>query len=57
MINGVLEMNWAGQHFAAGDSITVTFTPIDIPEPATLLLLGAGLLGLQAVRRRRPVAG
>ena len=30
-------------------------TPAEIPEPATLMLLGMGLLGLAALRRRRMI--
>jgi hypothetical protein len=36
-----------------GDTDTDTDTDTDVPEPGTLALLGLGLLGLGAVRRRK----
>lgn len=60
--NYILEfgvVNWADQIYDSGmafDGITVGGVPIDddqVPEPATLALLGIGLAGIGAIRRRK----
>jgi hypothetical protein len=38
--------------YNVGADNDVTFTLTEVPEPSTLLLLGAGLLGLAATRRK-----
>ncbi|MEJ2529577.1 MAG: PEP-CTERM sorting domain-containing protein, partial [Gammaproteobacteria bacterium] len=52
-------VNWTDQIYDTGlafDGITVAGVPIDpVPEPATVALLGLGLAGLGAMRRRRAV--
>lgn len=59
--NYILEfgvVDWSDQIFDSGlafDGITVGGVPIDeqVPEPATLALLGLGIAGMGAIRRRR----
>jgi len=36
------------------DDVTYNFTPTAVPEPLSITLLGAGLVGLGFARRRRP---
>ena len=43
-------------NFLGGGAIANASSQISVPEPATLGLFGAALLGLRFVRRRRNVA-
>lgn len=43
-------VNWSGLSYGNGTVVRIDFAPV--PEPATMAVLGAGLLGLAAVRRR-----
>lgn len=42
-----------GEFYIDSASLTAEVTPTAVPEPATLALLGMGLLGVGAMRRRR----
>lgn len=56
IVSGVLEVNWSGQAFAPGDTITVNFSGLtSVPEPTSAALFGGALVGLALWRRRKAV--
>lgn len=52
MISALVTAN-TGEFYIDSASLTAEVTPTAVPEPATLALLGMGLLGVGAMRRRR----
>jgi hypothetical protein len=57
LVGGVLEINWAGQLFARGDTVVVNFANA-VPEPSTwaMMILGFFGVGFMAYRRKSKMA-
>jgi hypothetical protein len=46
IVGGVLQVNWEGQTFSSGDTVTVSFGSGTVPEPSTWLMMLFGFAGL-----------
>ena len=57
LVGGVLEVNWAGQTFAANDTVVVNFAS-PVPELSTwaMMILGFAGVGYMTYRRRETAA-
>jgi hypothetical protein len=46
IVGGVLQVNWEGQTFSSGDTVTVSFASVAAPEPSAWLMMLFGFAGL-----------